>query len=201
MKCIIQIGSHIGDSCNDPIFNKVDENDKIILVEPVPYLFEILKQNYNKKFPNNKFIFINKAVSNFIGQIKLTIPSLKNNFQEYPFWASQLSSVNSNHIKNHIPNLITEEIIVETTTLNKIIEEYNIEKIDLLHTDTEGHDFNIIMNYNFNIKPRQIMFEHKHMDGFLIHNKKFNKLIEHLDKLGYSIIYKDTEDTIVELKL
>jgi siderophore synthetase component len=131
----------------------------------------------------------------------LTIPSLENNFQEYPFWASQLSSVNSNHIKNHIPNLITEEIIVDTITLNKIIEEYNIEKIDLLHTDTEGHDFHIIMNYNFKIKPTQIMFEHKHMDGFLIHNQKFNKLIEHLDKLGYSIIYKDTEDTVVELKL
>ena len=200
MKCIIQIGSHVGDSSNDPIFNKVDENDKVILVEPVPYLFEILKENYNKKYPNNKFIFINKAVSNINSRIRLTIPSLKNNFQEYPYWASQLSSVNSEHIKNHLPTLITEDILVESTTLNKIIEEYNIEKIDLLHIDTEGHDYYIIMDYNFNIKPRQIMFEHAHMDGFLIHNQKYNKLIEHLNKLGYTIIYKDTEDTVVELK-
>jgi hypothetical protein len=66
-KTIIQIGSHIGNTSNDPIFNIVDKTTKLILVEPVPFLFEKLKYNYQKKFINNKNIFfINKAVSNFI---------------------------------------------------------------------------------------------------------------------------------------
>ena len=50
IETIIQIGSHVGKTCNDPIFNVVDNNTKLILVEPVPFLFEQLKINYNTKF-------------------------------------------------------------------------------------------------------------------------------------------------------
>jgi len=128
-KSIIQIGSHVGNTHNDPIFNIVDNNTKLILVEPVPFLFEQLKINYNKKFDNNQnIIFINKAVSNFIGEIEMTIPSKKNNFLELPIWASQLASINSDHALGHnVPTLLTEKIIVETTTLNEIVKEYNIK--------------------------------------------------------------------------
>jgi cystathionine beta-lyase/cystathionine gamma-synthase len=63
-KTIIQIGSHIGNTRNDPIFNIVNNDTKLILVEPVPYLFEQLKTNYNKKFNNNhNIIFINSISS------------------------------------------------------------------------------------------------------------------------------------------
>lgn len=83
-KTIIQIGSHVGNTINDPIFNIVSNNDKLILVEPVPFLFEELKYNYNEKFGNNpNIIFINKAVSNFIGEIEMTVPSEQNDFKNY----------------------------------------------------------------------------------------------------------------------
>lgn len=86
-KTIIQIGSHVGNTCNDPIFNTInDNNTKLILVEPVPYLFEELKKNYREKYPNNKNIFfINKAISNFIGEIEMTIPSEKMIFQNFHY--------------------------------------------------------------------------------------------------------------------
>ena len=45
-KTIIQVGSHVGKSKNDPIFNYVDESTKLILIEPVPYLFNKLKYHY-----------------------------------------------------------------------------------------------------------------------------------------------------------
>ena len=84
-KKIIQIGSHIGYTPNDPIFNIIDDTTTLILVEPVPFLFEILKNNYKAKYGNNKTIFfINKAVSNFIGEIEMTIPSEKNDFSKLP---------------------------------------------------------------------------------------------------------------------
>ena len=44
LKCILQIGSHIGNTPNDPIYKLVNENTKLILVEPVPYLFNELKK-------------------------------------------------------------------------------------------------------------------------------------------------------------
>jgi FkbM family methyltransferase len=199
-KTIIQIGSHIGDTCNDPIFNIVNNNTKIILVEPVPYLFMQLKNNYYKKFGNNQNIFfINKAVSNFIGEIEMTIPSEKNDFQNLPYWASQLASVNSDHATGHINNLLVEKINVETTTLNEILKEYNITQIDLLHTDTEGHDYIILMNYNFEIKPKKIMFENKHMDGLFNIGIKYDELSNKLLSLGYKKTEENSEDTTFEL--
>jgi FkbM family methyltransferase len=199
-KTIIQIGSHIGNTRNDPIFNIVNNDTKLILVEPVPYLFEQLKTNYNKKFNNNhNIIFINKAVSNFIGEIEMTIPSEKNDYSKLPSWASQLASVNSNHAVGHISNLLVEKIIVKTTTINDIVKEYNINHIDLLHTDTEGHDYTILMDYNFEIKPKQIMFEHKHMDGLFKIGRKYDELSHKLLSLGYIKIHQNSEDTTFQL--
>ena len=111
--------------------------------------------NYKQKFENNNNIFfINKAVSDFIGEIQMTVPSERNNFSVLPFWASQLGSIDELHaIKHRVTGLLVDKIKVQTTTLNEIVKEYNINQIDLLHTDTEGHDFTILMNYNFNIKP------------------------------------------------
>ena len=70
----------------------------LILVEPVPYLFNQLKKNYEKRNINN-ITFINKAVSNYIGYIELTVPSQTNDFSKLPIWASQLASTNENHCK------------------------------------------------------------------------------------------------------
>ena len=201
-KTIIQIGSHVGNTNNDPIFNIVDNDTKLILVEPVPFLFEQLKNNYNKKFENNhNIIFINKAVSNFIGEIEMTIPSEKNDYSKLPFWASQLASVNSDHARGHIDSLLVEKIIVETTTINQIVKEYNITQIDLLHTDTEGHDYTILMNYNFEIKPKKIMFEHKHMDGLFTVGIKYTELSNRLLTLGYKKTDQNSEDTTFELDI
>jgi FkbM family methyltransferase len=200
IETIIQIGSHVGKTCNDPIFNVVDNNTKLILVEPVPFLFEQLKINYNTKFENNhNIIYINKAVSNFIGEIEMTIPSEKNDFSNLPWWASQLASVNDDHVKGHMSTLLVEKIKVKTTTLNEIVKEYNITQIDLLHTDTEGHDYTIIMNYNFEIKPKKIMFEHKHMDGLFKVGDKYIELSNKLLSLGYKKTAQDGEDTTFQL--
>ena len=201
-KTIIQIGSHIGNTSNDPIFNIVDNNTKLILVEPVPFLFNLLKYNYNKKFVNNENIFfINKAASDFIGHIEMTIASPQNDFTQLPPWASQLSSVNPYHATGHINNLIVEKISVETTTINEIVKEYNITHIDLLHTDTEGHDYTILMNYNFEIKPKKIMFEHKHMDGLFTVGIKYTELSNKLIELGYKKTHQNSEDTTFELDI
>ena len=196
-KTILQIGSHIGNTPNDPIYGEVDETTNLILVEPVPYLFNQLKTNYKNK--NKHVIFINKAVSDFIGEIELTIPSQINNFSNLPSWASQLASVNKNHAQGHLPNLIVDTIKVKTTTIDEIIKEYNISNIDLLHTDTEGHDYNILMNYSFIIKPLQILFENKHMDGLFTKGKKYDELANKLILLGYIKEYENDEDTMFRL--
>uniref|UniRef100_A0A6C0K2S5 Methyltransferase FkbM domain-containing protein n=1 Tax=viral metagenome TaxID=1070528 RepID=A0A6C0K2S5_9ZZZZ len=187
---IVQIGSHIGNTSNDPIFHLVDETTRLVLVEPVPSLFATLKDNYTTRFPNHPhLIFINKAVSSFVGTIELTVPSDKNDFNTLPFWANQLSSVHRDHAQKHIEGLITETITVPTTTISEIIQEHQINTIDLLHIDTEGHDFIILMNYDFHLLPKEVMFECKHMS-----DEQYETLSTRLVGLGYSNVFKNYED-------
>ena len=89
-KTIIQIGSHVGNTCNDPIFNIVGNDTNLILVEPVPYLFESLKNNLIKNFEElakekeDGNIKLNYAIS-FLnnGQNKSTIENLKVSQKNY----------------------------------------------------------------------------------------------------------------------
>ena len=55
------------------------------------------------------------------------------------------------------------------------------------------------MNYNFEIKPKQIMFEHKHMDGLLTVGIKYDELSNKLISIGYKKIEQNSEDTIFQL--
>jgi|TARA_Y100000310_G_C20606114_1_gene775549 FkbM family methyltransferase len=203
---VLQIGSHIGKTENDPVFKSIKYNDNAIFVEPVPWLFEQLVKNYNEEYLNNSFIFLNKAVSSKNGKINLYVPSEKNDFSKYPVWASQLTSVYKNHIVNHtlinsdIKNLIVEKIKVETITLNEIILQFNIQNIELLHIDAEGHDYDILINLDLQlIRPKKIMFEHKHMDGTNQIGIKYKKLLEHLKENDYIFCFKSEDDTMVEL--
>jgi len=199
-KVIIQIGSHIGNTINDPIFKEIDNTTKLILVEPVPQLFNRLQSNYKAKLGDiTNVLFINKAVSDFVGEIDLIIPSDKNDFSNLPHWITQLSSVNPDHAKSHFPNLILDTIKVQTTTIDEMIKEYNITEIELLHTDTEGHDYTILMNYSFKIKPKRVLFEHFHMDGVFTVGNKYEELSNRLILLGYTKLYQNKEDTLFEL--
>ena len=195
-KIIIQIGSHVGDTFNDKVYGISEQAKKLILVEPVPYLFEQLKINYNKKFKDTSHIkFVNKAISSYDGKMELTIPSPTNDFSKFPYWADQLASFNSEHIKKHIPNLLTETILVDMMSLNSLLREYNIDHIDELYLDTEGHEFEILNNFSFCVKPIKIYFEYKHIDGTYSVGNKFNILMNKLKLLGY-IITEQTETDI-----
>ena len=64
MRTIVQIGSCYGDiDGKDPIINSISKEDKVVFVEPIGHIFDRLKANYENKYPNNDFIFVNKAIS------------------------------------------------------------------------------------------------------------------------------------------
>ena len=201
-KYIIQVGSHIGKTCNDYLYNNINPNFKYIMIEPVPYLFNQLKENY--KLYNN-IIFLNIAISNYNGYIDLYVPSEKNDFSKLVSWASQLASINKEHIPSFVSNCIIDTIQVECKTLNTLIKEYTITELEFLYTDTEGHDYDILMDLDLLlIRPKNILFENKHMDGSRhaldINNcPKYFNLLNHYKKYGYEIVSQNTEDTHIKL--
>ena len=107
-----------------------------------------------------------------------------------------MGSFNKNHIDKHklsqfnLNNINKKKIILKTITINSLIHKYNITNIELLHIDTEGHDYNILMSLDLNlIKPDKIIFEHTHKWTF-INFVWINdlKLINHFKKHNYKII-------------
>lgn len=194
---IIQIGANTGNNPNDPIFKTISNRDQVFLFEPVPFLFEQLKKNYNKQYPSNEFIFEQKAVSNYDGKLNLFVPCESNNFTRFPYWANQLASTNPDHIKSFFKNLKVKQINVSCVSLNTIVSCYNIKNIDFLITDTEGHDFEILYYYNFTVQPKKIRFEHKHIDGIRKQGEKYKKLLDKLYNLNYKLIEKTNQDTIL----
>jgi FkbM family methyltransferase len=165
----------------------------------VPYLFEQLKVTYENKRSLNDITFLNIAVSDVDGTIELYSPSTKNNLSSFSKWITQISSVNEKHIRSHTDcsNIELDKYVCKCFTLNTIIKYNNIKVIDYLYVDTEGHDYNILMNLNLDdVIINNIIFENTHTDGPFTRGIKYVQLLQKfIEKHGYIISNQNNDDT------
>jgi len=93
-----------------------------------------------------------------------------------------------------------DNILVNTTTINELTNELSIRRLLLLIVDTEGHDFDILMDIDFSlIKPFFIKFENMHLSGYKNKGDKYNILLYHLQSKGYTLLDENESDTLVGL--
>ena len=207
----LQVGSHTGTGEGDSVFKNITDGMNVILIEPMPDLFGKLVQNYKEKSTKNNIEFLNLAVSTYDGTLDLYSykPSpLPKKYIWSPStqkpvvleWATQLASVNMKHIEAHgLPNN-TVKTTVPCQTLNSIIRERNITSIENLHTDTEGHDYDILMSFDLSlVKPKNITFENFHTDGPKQRGNNYYNLLEHFKNNDYNVIWETWLDTKVSL--
>lgn len=160
----IQIGSNDG-IVHDPLYRYILENRwNGILVEPVRYYFDLLKRNYAE---SDQLIFENIAVSDQDGGRDFF--RIREGLDFLPDWTKGLGSFNRDVLMKHrwvIPN-IQEYIVKETVkclSFASLLDRHAVKKIDLIMIDTEGYDFEIIKQIDFNrIRPRVVIYEHKHI--------------------------------------
>jgi FkbM family methyltransferase len=180
---IIQIGSNNG---NDSVRQFITENqnniDLVVLVEPIPFILDQLKENY-KNF-NNIFIE-NIAISD-------------DEFEKFTLYYEEgsnyeLSSFRKQHLIDCNCSLEKiKSIDVDCLTINQLFEKYNIDTLDYLHVDTEGLDVHIISSIDFNkFKINNIIFEIIHADGTQQIGTNYTETIEYLKKLGYNLSQLD----------
>lgn len=73
----------------------------------------------------------------------------------------------------------TETVEVETITWDTLVKKYNVQDVDYLKIDTEGHDWEILKQIDLNtIKPKIIKIEHKH-------SRKKDDILHYLMSNGY----------------
>ncbi len=161
----IQIGSNDGIS-NDPIHKYIiDYKWKGILVEPVKFLFAKLKSNYINN--QSQLVFENAAISNKDG--KAIFYSIRESDDpNTPFWYSQIGSFNKNVLLSHkdsgdFENLIIAEEI-NAISFATLLAKHNVDKVDLVHIDTEGFDFEILKLIDFKkLNLNVVIYEYVHL--------------------------------------
>lgn len=200
----VQIGSNDGFR-NDPIHKFIKKNNwNGIMFEPQKKAFNILSAVYRK----DPITVLNKAVDSINRQRKL----YKLSFSDAR-WASGLSSFNKFNLEkiildgslislikkekvktsDNLTDYITFEL-VDCMNFETLISTYRIQKIDLIHIDTEGYDFQIIKNFDFKkMRPKIIIYEKTHLSD--TENKECRDFLE---VNGYRLTDYNA-DTVAEL--
>jgi FkbM family methyltransferase len=109
---------------------------RVIAVEPNPYVFDILKRNIKSNNISN-IILVNKAIGLKNGKISFEIVE-----EVSAIGAGNLRIVNRPWLKDEFVKIIN----VDSITFEKLCQEYNINKIDILKIDVEGMETDIIRN-------------------------------------------------------
>lgn len=172
----IQVGSNDGIQ-HDPL-SKFIKRDywQGIMTEPQKEAFRQLSYAFQK----DEVTPLNIAVYNRNCTKKLYKISFSNDR-----WASGISSflksqvieqINNGHVRRMCekydisPPAKKEDYItfeeVECLTFTTIFDNQNVKKVDVLHIDTEGFDFEIIKLFDFDrFQPQLIIYEHSHLSN------------------------------------
>ena len=161
----IQIGSNDGIS-NDPIHKYIINNNwNGILVEPVKSLFDKLRSNYDKN--SGILSFENAAISKNDGTA-IFYRLRESNNPATPAWYNQIGSFNKQVLLSHKDSDEFESMILEeeinTISFGSLIKKYTINKVDLVHIDTEGFDYEILKLIDFKkLDVGVVIYEYVHL--------------------------------------
>lgn len=191
----VQVGSNDGVSA-DPIRDLILANEdwRGIFIEPLRQPFERLRNNYGNE---GRFIFVNAAVSDTPGMRRMYYVSEDARTvlgEELPWYSDLLGSFDRQHIVKHFGGRLApyiREEQVKCMALSDILLEYGVERIDLLHIDVEGYDYNVLTQVNYaRYSPAVILYEHIHLSS-----EDRKSAIELLKGYGYGVT-EYSQDTL-----
>ena len=197
---LVIIGAHSGVWLKS-LFEQY-QNQKILLVEPVPYNIALLKENI-AKYKNISIETSAVSEKNEIKKFYYVKPESVKRLSKH--WASGIGSFDKEHILNHkykrflVSETDIEQIDIQYFTFSNLIEKYSISSIDLLQIDVEGAEFKILNSINFEkIEIKKIIFEFKHFDGTFKEGPKLKSIKEKLISFNYQLKEIDKENILAE---
>ncbi len=197
---LVVIGAHFGVWLEEII--KEYKGQNILLVEPVPYNYNQLKENF-KNLDNihicTNAIFSENKLSSFYYVKENSITKLGKH------WASGIGSFNKNHILDHktkrfkIEPEDIDEIEINFITFDDLVKNYSIQSIDRLQVDVEGAEYEILNSIDYKkININSLQFESKHFDGTFKEGEKLEKIKKKLVLEGYNLNQIDKENILAK---
>jgi FkbM family methyltransferase len=158
-----------------------------VLVEPQPRFFEKLRQNY--KDHAGRLNFLNCAISSSGGEKAFYTVS---EFDIERLGLPEIASLDPANIKKHVPTVSADVTKVSTMTFDQVLNKFNMDIVDCVVMDVEGHELSIIENIDFDrYRVKFVMYEHLHLAPHDV------CVVEHiLIKYGFSLKNFGRYDTI-----
>jgi len=162
----VQVGSNDG-VVFDPLHNVVKTYGWTgVLLEPLPGLFDSLVANY-AGYPG--LAFENAAIADHDGVATLFMVEPR---PGDPYWVNQLASFDKQVILSHVGKVDDlerrlVEVQVQALTFPTLVERHGLSEIDLVHTDVEGFDHEVVGQIDLDAPwaPQYLIFERQHMDA------------------------------------
>jgi FkbM family methyltransferase len=188
---LVMVGAHDGSRTENFIRGQAALG-AVLLIEPVPFLFNRLSSRY-AALPNVRLR--NFAISTDDGEIEFTAP--RESANSVCSYGDQLGSLLPDHAAGNHPGMSqhVERIRTRAFRFETLIDTENISSIDILFTDTEGMDAELLPTFPFSrVMPSRLFFEFKHSDGCGRVGRKLARLLNILDDHGYLISVADNEN-------
>jgi len=156
----LEIGADDGIDKSNTLFFEESLNWNGLCIEPSPARYNLLRQNRN-------CICEQVALSDYTGTAE---------FLDISGWGKGLSGIIDNYCDNHAhrvqqemnhpKNLGSERIQVPVETLNNVLDKYGIVEVDFCTIDTEGSEFEILKDFDFNrFNIKRILVENNYNDN------------------------------------
>jgi FkbM family methyltransferase len=138
MKTYVQVGTNDGNDHFKKMCYGLVDRSKIVLIEPMGELINEINQNYIELFQKHEIIIIDKAIVS-----DESIKDVEIYFSEGLIALSSL--INRKTVD------FTSKKSVRAITLNSLFKELNLRKIEELHIDTEGLDYEILLSIDLSM--------------------------------------------------
>ena len=140
-----------------------------IMVEPVPYVFERLRHNYEGI---DRVRLENAAIGAADGTqpFYYLVDASPDERAGLPDWYDGVGSFSREKVlghAKHIPDVERRLVCAEVPTLTfaSLCRKHDLDRVDLVVIDTEGHDWEIVRSIDLAAwRPELLVYEHFHLD-------------------------------------
>ena len=165
----VEIGAHDGAYSDQLRSFILSRNWTGVMVEPVPYVFDRLRSNYESI---DRVAIEKAAISDADGvqpfyQLR-QVPDPER--EGLPSWYDAIGSLSKENVLSHkdlIPDIAERLVRIEVPcmTFESLCRKHGLGAIDVLMVDTEGHDWTVLQGVDIDThRPRLLIYEHQHLN-------------------------------------